>query len=415
MRRFPCWFSILSEVMVAKRRKTKAKGAARPLDEAKRARLTGWLEKIGEAPEEALVRLVETASVEPDLALAMLRELGRKAVPEAGWVADRAGRVLEAKALRKEAKKTLYRLEQKGIRPKGGAAPKPIFKAVGPEPPFGFLSGYYPDNSQTLSLAFPMVGGEGFCGAAVCHFEKGIVEIGMAPMSLAKFRKMNYGMSDDLPWPQIRLETEDLAFVLDSALKTHRAARGGMGEEIMFLIQWLEGREEVPPQAPIYGRLEPGAKPGGDYGPRLEKLLALPPCLWWYPDQERWAAAGEMRSPGRESGLILSPGLEAERAAKDLADISEVLFPEESWPSWRARLEEAALFMVHMGQEDEAKVFLSAAQDLDRPDHPLFKGLIGKMKDLEQELKETPEPGVLTDPAGETGLILPPGLGKVES
>lgn len=400
---------------MAKKKKAKGGGASPVLDQARQEELRGWLEGLGQGPEEALIRLTEKAQEDPELALAMLGELGRMETREAGWVADRAARTGASKAFRKAAKKALYSLGQKGLADPGEKTSRPVFQAARLEEPHGFLSGYYPDGCQTLTLAFPTGGGEGFCGAAVCHFWEGFREVGLAPMRLSQFRKMNRETGSELPWDQVRLEGRELAFVLDYILKNHKAAGGSADREVMFLSQWVEDQGPLPERAPAWRLLGEEAEPPADYSARLAKLLEEPPCLFWYPHPEEWERA---RKDGEEeggSGLILSPELEAQKALEARTGLSRALFPEDSYPAWRHRLEEAALFLA--GNDPEAaSVMLAAAGDLNGPEHPLFLALIDKMEALEGQAGPPQDPEALAEKeeVSPSGLILPPGLGKVE-
>ena len=395
---------------MVKKKKTKAIKPNQSLTPELQSALDSWLESTGQGAEQALINLTEAAQADPALALAMIQGLGRLESPEAGWLANRAGQVLESKSLRKEAKKALYRLEQKGVRVEEEQAPaRPIFKAVKMESPFGYLSGYYPDHTQVLALAFPSGMGEAYCGAAVCHFEQGFMEVGLTTMRLAQFRKMNEQMGSDLPWPPVKIETPDLVWLLDSLIKRHRAAGSEGSQEVSFLAQWVEEQGGSPGPEYISQRtgLEPKSGPG--YAKKLAGLLDQPPCLTWYPDEEKWSQVRDQDGQDSGSGLILSPELEAEQEDKALADMSARLFPVESYPAWQARLEETALVLHLSDRDEQAAIALGAAQDIDRPGHPLFLGLIRKTQKLERETADLTQEG-LDVPESDGGLILPPGL-----
>ena len=238
---------------MAKKKKTKAAKTPPALDQARQRELAAWLDKVEKGPEEALIGLTEKAQDDPELALAMLGELGRLETPEAGWVADRAARTGPTKEFRKAAKKALYSLAQKGLASPDQETERPRYQAARAESPHGFLSGYFPDNCQTLTLAFPTGGGEGLCGAAICHYRDGIREIGLGPMRLSQFRGMNREVGGQLPWAPVRLEGEELAQILDYILQNHRASGGRADREVSFLAQWVEEQGPLPEQPPALG------------------------------------------------------------------------------------------------------------------------------------------------------------------
>ncbi len=369
-------------------------------------RAEAWWSQAAVAPEAALEALKEAAETDPDRAALWVEGLAQRPGPEAGWLAARAAEEVSSKTVRKAARRAIYLLKAKGVMVPAGQKDRPVFKPAEAPAAFGYMGGYYGDGTQFVFVALPRLGGEAVCGAAAVHFEKGIQDLGLSPMGRKRFEEMIAQTEAETPWSFARLETEDLIWLLKGAVAQSKLESA----DLTYLSDWLGRQRDDIKIAPIYARL--GRSPDGEAEAgevrRLVELLEQAPCVWWWPDLDKWAAVSERLAAEEESDLILSPAAEEERWQTKLNQAAAELFPPPIWPAWQRRLEETALFLAQSGREDDGRAFLSGALALKRgQETPLFKALVERAWLAEEEPAEA-EPGSLIQPGKAGSLILPP-------
>jgi len=383
-------------------------------DPALQAEARAWRDRVETEPEAALATLLEKALSDAPAAAAWLDSLVNQPSPAGLEMAGRLAESARIKPLRKAAKKVLYRLRQKGLQappPERGPA---LFQPAQAARAFGHLSAFQEDGQELILLAFPRPGGQTLAGAVINHFLKGLGEANLVRMRPRQFQELldEAGAEGQAP---MRIEEPDLIWLLRRGLRRTRRQGRPLSEELSFLAAWLNEKPPDPEPPAVYERL--GVDPAGEPEPaalrRLAELLDQPPCQRWRPDPELWAEIGPELAREADSGLVLTPGQEAQRLAGLLVRFRDRLFPAASRSAWRERLEETALWLESAGRPEEAALFLAAALGIERADNPLFDILIERAwrDGLAEAAKEgqarAESPGLIQPPGPGQGLILP--------
>lgn len=397
---------------MAKKKKAKKKTG---FSKEAQSRAEAWLVGLTEAPEEAWDELENRLQTDSETALAMVTGLGGAPSPEAGWVAHRATLLEVPKDIRKAAKKAVYQLTQKGIEIDKSES-RSIFKAAVIPPDHAYLSGVHMDGTETLVLAFPGPGGEGTYGAASLSYMGGFEEVMLHPMRAVQYRTLVNQLKADQPWEPVKVEGEDLYWIIRSTFERSRELGEGTDEGQLYLAQWLGKNPMLLDHAPIYDRLavDPDQEPGLFSESLIAEALQNPPCIFWAPEKEAWESGSEKLAEEDGSDLIVSADLERDRRAQKITEVIPEVFPENSRPAWKTRMESAALALE--GSEPEtAKAFLKAALLSDQDDNPVYIKLVERFLELEKQQaemmsSEEDRPG-LEDNEEPSGLILPPGVG----
>lgn len=322
-------------------------------------RLPDWLQQLmGMSAEEAGRAIAELAAEKTPEAAERLRLVEEEGPP----------------ALRKEARRALYRLRAAGVEV---PPPRPVRTDAGPT---RSLMSWVDATGHMLfvclvdrpsggaRLVRVVIGDEGVLGAEVAE---------MSPRQLARaLRDAEAGVpvvECPVPYAQHR--------VAEAATRgmPEDPAERGPAEAAVRTVGTPPG--EV--AHPVYGVLDPLAvKWDPDLLPQTPRLLET-------EEMGGWVLPGEQLSPwaGRyhqisSSPLVVDAATERARRRELLREAVRELFPPGSIPSWRRRLEDMAYYFHRRGEERNARLALRAAIALDpaQPpdDHPLLLALVEK-------------------------------------
>ena len=406
---------------MASRNRAKARGAAEPapLDPEARARLESQVAGVMRALETevepaALMPLVTPDGGDPDWdahLMAALGGLSHPAIPP--LLAALFGRARD-KVRRKALKKTLHRLQTRGVAvsaellPREEAsfgAPRPGAAKVFVSPIFGAGESY------VILEAPPEVLGGNFLVARVSDQEgfKECVLLSLKRQQQAEVwgRFREQGLDEWFsPPPAYAVALLEEAYTRQ-ATAPGAAQYGALREKIFQ--HW--GRAEA---APDLDRELPAPAPGER--PRLlerSRELALDPLLISFlPGPEEIAPWLTKLREVEDSPLVLSDQQKQVRLDGVLEEATRTLYPVETRAVWARRLLTTAYYLHLTGRAEDARAIRAAAADLADPDRSALTGENLFLKSLVQytvrlawEMQQPREPGT------PSGLVAPPGEG----
>lgn len=260
-----------------------------------------------------------------------------------------------AKGPRRAARVAIYRLAQRGIQ----AAPRPAAKPVVERRPEralrAWLSGVDGTGSRAAWILFDgAYGGQALCSLIV-NDVAGILDAAGGEITKKRLESelTSLRATQKLPW--VEVEPERALAVIGEALALHRAA--GTSPPPAF-ARWER----------LFTAREPAPLPALAADPALAEravaLLELPELAGWFVDPEAAQADALDLLQLRESQLVVSDQIKAERQEAILARVIEREFTSAARERWAHRLVAMAFIFAATGRPEPAALAEAAAAAL---------------------------------------------------
>jgi hypothetical protein len=258
------------------------------------------------------------------------------------------------RGLRRAARRALYRLAQRGVEPPPPAAPRPVVERRGERATRAWLSGVDGSGSRAAWIVFEgTFGGLRLC-SVILNDSLGITDVAGGDITRKRLDRELAGLraSQKLPW-----------------VETDPARAVGLVAEALAL-HTANGTSPPPGFAPWRAAFasaaipEPPALPDAPDPAQLEQSAALldrPELAGWFLDPESVQSDAVELLQTRESRLVLSDQLKAEREA---AIVDHVIERELDGPArrvWARRLAEMALVLDGAGSPEPAALARNVA------------------------------------------------------
>jgi hypothetical protein len=286
-------------------------------------------------------------------------------------------RMLEAtqkKKIRKIIKRSLYRLKSKGIVIEEVFPDKErsILRPIQTEPRQGFASGIDFLGQRLLCLVIPHSGRGLSVMRGIVGDVQGLVDFSQDEMTRKEFRSFFEEVQKENPFPMVDMEPSYIALLFTKAHQRSLERKEISSQDYLRAKLEIENikREYMKPL--VYSYLQDDEivgddqmlKKGGDllkadifYGWRVEENLIRPFA------EEIWDA--------EESKIVLNPTQKEARFQGIYQKALTDLFSGERKILYQRRLEEMAYVLFKLGREEEAKISLSVAMDLEKPLNPI--------------------------------------------
>jgi hypothetical protein len=362
--------------------------AAAPNDEAE-ACLAALEAALGGGELPALAH-VSLAALDRALR-ALAKHRGAAAVP----LLERLAGAAPDKEQRRAARRALYRLEQAGVRPARAAtrAPaRPVVTREAEQPVRAWLSGIDGSGSRAAWILFEggLGGGLRLC-SLILNDEAGIMDAAGGPIARKRLEAELRGLRESQKLPWVEVDGRRACVLVAEALALHE--RLGTVPPPEF-ARWRKLIGEVQPKA-TPGEVQPKASrlPGEvqpkasrtdtreklpvaspptyvDLLDRSPSLLELPELMGWFVDPARVQHEALALLQARESRLVVSDQIKAEREAAIVDGAVEAQFPPAARQRWAGRLREMADIFRLTGRAEPAAMATQAAAalaDVGRP------------------------------------------------
>jgi hypothetical protein len=351
--------------------------ASAPPDEAA-ACLAVLEEALGSGGLPSLARV---SPVVLDQALrALVKQRGVAAVPLLERLAGAAD-----KEPRRAARRALYRLEQAGARPAPAPARipvRPVVTRAAEHPVRAWLSGIDGSGSRAAWILFEggLGGGLRLC-SLILNDEAGIMDAAGGPIARkrldAELRRLRE--SQKLPWVEVD-GRHACALVADALALHERLGTVPPPEFARWRKLFLEahssaGAQKWPPHSPSGGHPSGGQPLSGEaLDPALlthsASLLDLPELMGWFVDPARVQHEALALLQARESRLVVSDQVKAERETAIVDGVVEAQFPPAARQRWARRLAEMAEIFRLTGRAEPAEIASQTAAALDDESRP---------------------------------------------
>ncbi len=302
----------------------------------------------------------------PERAIAAAHALGTLPLPEAAQALEAAEGRAATKAVRTAARRALYRLRQAGVdRPVAITPPPPQRIALGD----AWASAVDGTGGRGLWLTLAGPYGERTLLAAVLSDELGLLDFSTGAMPKKRIDEQLRAVQAESPLPWVAVPPSWAWATLAAAAERTRATDRPVPPELGAWIERL-GTPAAEP-APVYARLpaEAAAEPA-----LLESsatLLGLPELAGWFLDPAGVSSEALEWLQAKESRLVVSDQIKAERLAALIDRIIERHFDEPTRQRWQGRLEDEAYVLLALERTAEAWSAVAVARALADPVAPL--------------------------------------------
>jgi hypothetical protein len=344
-----------------------------------------------------------------------LRELARRHGAAAVPLLERLASRVPDKEQRRAARRALYRLEQSGVRPARAASPapgRPVVTRAAEQPVRAWLSGIDGSGSRAAWILFEggLGGGLRLC-SLILNDEAGIMDAAGGPIARKRLDAELRALRESQKLPWVEVDGRRACALVAEALALH--GRLGTVPPPEF-ARWRRLFAAAPPppgeappkpgvMQPKSGELRPKqgeAQPQAsavatpeptDLLDRSATLLDLPELMGWFVDPARVHHEALALLQTRESRLVVSDQIKAEREAAILDGVIEAQLPMAARLRWAGRLREMGdIFEMTRRAEPAAmaRQVAAALADAERPATaiPLVRALAARGLEMAAEV-----------------------------
>lgn len=278
------------------------------------------------------------------------------------------------KKVRKTIKRSLYRLKSKGVVVEEALPDKErsILRPVPEEAKEGFASGIDFLGYRVLWLILPRLGrGLGVMHGVVSDRE-GIVDFSQDEMTRKGFRTFFKEIREKNPFPIVEIEPSYVASLFGQAFQLNLEKKGASPQGYLQAKSEIERVKKDYAKPLVYSYLQAESIVGDDHlltkGTDLLKADVL--SSWRVEDELIGPYAEEIRE-AEESKIVLNPSQKEVRFQAIFEKALTELFSGERRFLYQRRLEEMSYVFFKLGREEEAKISLAVAMDLEKPLNPI--------------------------------------------
>ena len=307
--------------------------------------------------------------LETDLAVAFL--LGRIPDPAAAEALVSVEANAKAKELKREARRALYKLAQKGIpvsRPEGERTlAQQVVIRLGPEIE-GYLSAVDGAGIRMGWLVKPQAGGGLVLLEGLLSDREGLLQVGGMRIRRKELREMIEESKQKHRIQMILVAWEYVDWLLYEGFEKAKAAeRKGVEEFTSWRSLFTLGKPK-PMAHPVYHLLDRETTRSGAWRSLSQRLLEQPEFQSWVLERD-WVEPYLKRvEDARESRLVLNEAQREERLAAIVRTALEAIFSGEQRQRYQRRLEDMALYLAATKRPEEARLALAVALALEEGD-----------------------------------------------
>jgi hypothetical protein len=245
------------------------------------------------------------------------------------------------------------------------------------QPVRAWLSGIDGSGSRAAWILFEggLGGGLRLC-SLILNDEAGIMDAAGGPIARKRLEAELRGLreSQKLPWVEVD-GRRACALVADALALHERLGTVPPPEFARWRKSFLTalsaaGAQKWPPHSPSSGQPSSGPPSDPHLLERSPTLLELPELLGWFVDPARVQHEALALLQARESRLVVSDRIKAEREAAIVDGVVEAQFPPAARQRWAGRLREMADIFRLTGRAELAAMAMQAAAalaDVERP------------------------------------------------
>jgi hypothetical protein len=278
------------------------------------------------------------------------------------------------KKVRKMIKRSLYRLKNKGIAVEKIESDKenPVLRPLQKDPNQGLASGIDFLGQRLLWLVIPRLGR----GLTVLHGivsdRQGFVDFSQEEMTRKEFRSFFEEVQKETPFPIVEMEPSYVAFLFNQAYQLDLEKKGTPPQDYLRVKGEMEGMKKEYARPLIYSYLRVDEIAGDDQIiKRGGDLLKADAFISWRIEEDQIQSYANEVWEAEESKIVLNPVQKEARFQGIYQKALSELFSGERKGFYQRRLEEMAYVLFKLGREEEAKISVCVAMDLEKPINPI--------------------------------------------
>jgi hypothetical protein len=290
---------------------------------------------------------------------ALVKRHGAAAAPLLRVIADRA----RAKAVRKSARRALYRLGQAGLEVPPTPPPSaPVVRRVTERPIRAWLSAIDGTGSRAVWILFEGgLGGQLQLCSLILNDEVGVLEAAGGSITKKRLEAELRLLREHQKLPWVDTDPARACALVHESLALHARMATEPPPEFSRWRRLFDPPGAATPAA----ELDPA--PGADSAAAVERsaeLLELPEFAGWFVDPEQIHEDALALLQARESRLVVSDQIKSEREAAIVDAVVDKLFTGEARRRWARRLTEMALIFQATGRDQPARLATATAAAL---------------------------------------------------
>ena len=274
------------------------------------------------------------------------------------------------KKVQKMIKRSLYRLKSKGISIEETPFNKEasILRPVQVEPPKGMGGGFDSLGQRFLVLVIPHSGRGGTVMEGVISDTLGLVNFSGEEMTRKGVRIFLEEIKKNSPFPLVEMEASYVGFLFAQAYRSTLERKEIVPQGYLRLKGEIEDVKKEYERPLIYSYL-PSDEVAGEDRPlgRGGDLLKGDLFSGWRIEEDLIRRYADEIREAEESKIVLHPTQKEARFQGIYQKALSELFSGERRFLYKRRLEEMAYLLFKLGKEEEARLSLAVALDLEKP------------------------------------------------
>jgi hypothetical protein len=291
-----------------------------------------------------------------------------------GRLLHRMFETAQDKRVRKIIKRSLYRLKSKGIVVEeiSSDRAKPVLRPLQESSKRGYGSGIDFLGYRLLWLIIPRAGRGLTVMRGIVGDQEGIVDFALEEMTRKGFRNFFDEVQEKNPFPLVEMEASYVAFLFVQAYALNLEKKGNPPQDFLRAKSEIENIKKDYSKPIIYSSLQADEMAGDDWILRKGgDLLKADLFSSWRIEEERIQPYADEVWEAEESKIVLNPAQKEVRFQGIYQKALTDLFSGEKRFLYQRRLEEMAYVLLKLGRDEEAKISLAVAMDLEKPLNPI--------------------------------------------
>jgi hypothetical protein len=283
-------------------------------------------------------------------------------------------RVSREKKVRKIIKRSLYRLRSKGIAVEEVLPEKKssILRPLQTESPKGFGGGFDFLGQRFLLLVIPHTGRGWTVMQGVISDTEGMVDFSGEEMARKRFRGFFEEVQEKSPFPLVEIEPSYVAFLFLQAYQLTLEKKRIVPQDYLSFKNEIEGVKKDYKRPLIYSLLQADEIAADDrILQRVGELFKADVISSWRIEEDRIRPYADEVREAEESKIVLNQTQKEARFQGIYQKALTELFGSERRFLYHRRLEEMAYIFFKLGKEEEARISLAVAIDLEKPVNPI--------------------------------------------
>jgi hypothetical protein len=332
----------------------------------------------GKSDEEIFQSLFPLFGRDPEIDRQMVESLTMIPHVKVAGLLQRMLDVSKEKKVRKMIKRSLYRLRSKGITIEEVSLDKgrSILRPLEAEPPKGFGGGFDFLGQRFLLLVIPHTGRGWTVMQGVISDTEGFIDFSGEEMTRKGFKAFFEEIQGKSPFPFVEMDPPYVGFLFDQAYPLTLEKRGSPPQDYLRLKGEIERIKKEYERSLVYSYLQADEMVADDrFLRRGGDLLKVDLFQGWRIEQDQIQRYADEVWEAEESKIVLNQTQKEARFQGIYQKALSELFAGERRQLYRRRLEEMAYVLFKLGREEEARISLAVAIDLEKPVNPIQPNL----------------------------------------